>query len=773
MTGTARPSRSLAAAAGFAGALSGSVIVYEIALSRLFSVLVQDHLVFVVVSLAVCGLGIGGMVTAILAPRGVVDRPGYLSACAGGVGVSAIVALFVLVNVSLPLDRSTTLFLAALPPFAFAGMGLAALFRSFATHANVLYAADLAGASLGALGSILLLTHLEGAIQTIVAVAAFALAAAAVEAWRSRLRAACGGLVFLATLTVVLLVGNGRGELLAVDYSRVGLDTHLGSEIRDHGYRVVESRWDAYSRVDVVVNPASDTKRELYINAGSQANMARFSGDVAEVATLREKLEATAYALGPSDDILNLGAGGGYDALVALLCGARRLTCVEVNPTVVRTVLENGAYVGDVFRYRNVDVRIDEARSFLAHDDRRYDVIFSAMTSTLAFSDLRESTFLESYVYTTEAFGSYLDHLRPDGRLAVIINRADLADRLVLTLLRAWERRGVGAVDALRRILVLHDPLPDAGAYAFLLVATPGPIPADAIAKAVDLSRARSFKVHWAPGQDEVESEGLHRVATGALSPDSFAATYPGYRVDATTDDAPYFFQWERAPSRHLVSLLLKVGGLAIAYLFVFMATRKRLADARSAAVPAAYFTTIGIGFMLVEVTLLSMFNRFLGYPTLTLSVVLFTLLVAGGLGSLAGATLVKQDPARAGGWIALLIAALACGLACVLPGTFDRLQSMNVVARTATTLALLAPLGFCLGLPFPLGIRALRAREPGHVPWIWGWNGLASVIGSTVAVLVAMQIGLRLTLVLGAATYALLPLFARRMAPDTAPPVG
>jgi SAM-dependent methyltransferase len=768
----AAKAESLPAAAALAAAFSACVLVYEVALSRLFSVLVRDDLVFIAVSLAVCGLGVGGLVTYLVADRGVPERAGYLPACAAGLGATVVLALILLLNVHLPLERSTLLCLAALPPFVCAGMGLSALFRRFAARANPLYAADLAGASLGALGSVLLLSHLGGAIQTLLAVAVLAFAAAAVEATRRRLALAASGAALLGAIATGLVVLNARGDLLRVDFSRVGRDTHLGREIRQTGGRIIETRWDAYSRVDVVESPSHPYRRELYINSGSQANLWRFSGDVEAVAPLREKLEAIPYSVGASRRVLNLGAGGGYDALVALLCGAEHVTCVEVNPAVVQTVLDHGDYGGDLFRWRNVDVRIDEARSFVARDRTRYDVIFSAMTSTLAFSDVRESTFLESTVYTVEALESYLDRLEPGGRLGIVINLPYLLDRLVLTLLAAWERRGVPPVEAMRRILAVHDPRPEAGAYAYLVLGSLEPLLPEVLSRTLETARSRGLTVHFAPGvpAGAEASTGLARIAAGELTPEAMANGYPGYRVDPTTDDRPHFFQWERRPNRHLLSLLVKVGGILVAYVLFFLAARGGRPKATLDPLPvaaAAYFATIGIGFMLVEVTLLSLFNRFLGYPTLTLSIVLFTLLLSGGLGSLTGGALVRRDPARAAGRAALVVAAIAAILALVLPAVFDRLQSLSAEGRALAAVLLLAPLGFCLGWAFPLGIRAVERRAPRLVPWIWGWNGILSVVGSTLAVLAAMEIGLRFTLLAGAALYALLPLASRRLAPD------
>jgi SAM-dependent methyltransferase len=528
---------------------------------------------------------------------------------------------------------------------------------------------------------------------------------------------------------------------------------------------VLRTRWDAGSRVDLVARAAEPGRRELYINGGSQANLWPWRGALADAAPLGTKLEALPFQIGPAGRVLDLGAGGGYDALVALACGAERVVCVEMNRTVVELALEAEGTSGALFRDPRVELRVEEARSFLARDGSRYDVIFSALTSTLACADVRESTFLESTVYTVEALGTLLDRLAPGGRLALVINREDLVDRLALTLLAAWERRGIAPAEAMRRVLVLRDPRPAAGTWTELLVAAREPLPA----VATDLARLRGFEVRWAPGGTG-SSEPLARVAAGELTPAGMAALSRS-RIDPATDDRPHFFRSERGPDRRLTTLLLELAPvLAVALALLLRAGR----GARSGAgASLAWFAITGAGFLMIEVTLLSLFGRVLGLPALTLAVVLAGLLTWSGLGSLAAGALRSVEPARLGGWAGLAVAALGLGFAAGLPPLLDRMLALPLPARAAASFACLAPIGFALGIPFPMGLRAAGRARPGLVPWLWGWNGLLSVAGSVLGVMLALELGLRLTLAVSAALYALLPLLTRRLAGSHASGAG
>jgi hypothetical protein len=165
----------------------------------------------------------------------------------------------------------------------------------------------------------------------------------------------------------------------------------------------------------------------------------------------------------------------------------------------------------------------------------------------------------------------------------------------------------------------------------------------------------------------------------------------------------------------------------------------------------AAYFLLLGVGFMFIEIPLIQKFTLYLGHPVYAFATALAVLLAASGAGSLA------SERFRTRWWVPFAVVA---ALAVVLPFLTDRLTAATLGwplgARIALVVAQLAPLGFFLGMPFPLGITAIASREEASIPWAWAANGCASVIGPAAAVLLAATEGHNVVLFAAAAAYLL-----------------
>ena len=225
-----------------------------------------------------------------------------------------------------------------------------------------------------------------------------------------------------------------------------------------------------------------------------------------------------------------------------------------------------------------------------------------------------------------------------------------------------------------------------------------------------------------------------------------------------------------RAPSQRTSSRVNHTPADATAPLVTvvapMLAARHNIARLARADLAAAlgYFALIGLGFMLVEMALLSRLNVYLGHPTLALAVLLGGLIFFSGLGSLASSKLAIERPMLARLYPiapALLVIAVGIALMPVLHAT----EAATRTARIAVSLALVAPPAMCLGLCFPLGLRLVerleRARglDPTLGPWLWGVNGAFGVCASGLALASSMVWGISVTLFLGAACYLALPL--------------
>jgi hypothetical protein len=286
------------------------------------------------------------------------------------------------------------------------------------------------------------------------------------------------------------------------------------------------------------------------------------------------------------------------------------------------------------------------------------------------------------------------------------------------------------------------------------------------------------FLVPYTPGGN---SSGADDAFSQLLGPRAaaFTAQFP-YDVSPVVDDRPFFFN--RVPVLHWLAhrlglsrsnlgraplglggqtLLISLGTTAAATLLLLLlpywAGRRRAGEAqawrRRGARWAIYFAGLGLGFILVEIVLIQRFSLFLGYPVYSLSVVLFTMLLASGVGSLvAGRATHPRALPRALGALAATLLLYAAGL----PPLLARARGLPIAARILIAVVAIAPLGFLMGIPFASGVRRAGRESRALVSWAWAVNGGASVFGSTLTVLISMTYGFTASFLAGALAYAL-----------------
>jgi hypothetical protein len=413
----------------------------------------------------------------------------------------------------------------------------------------------------------------------------------------------------------------------------------------------------------------------------------------------------------------------------------------------IEFVRHYGARAGDLYDHPDVDVVQAEGRNFISRTDRRFDVIFLGFVDSWASVASGGLSLSENYLYTTEAFADYYDRLTPDGSLVILRWDADIP-RLVSNAVAL-----LGAEAAAGRLLVLLEArgTPDDPPQMIFMLRK-RPFTEAETAEVMDTwTLARPVIV---PGR-HVDA-AYAPLLSGDLTPVDWAAQAPT-RVEAVFDDSPFYFANERPfgiPRRMangLLALLLPV--LLLLGLFVSLG--------RPAGQPAAqygasvvYFACLGFGFIVVELALLQHLTLLVGHPIFTLSILLFTLLAAGGL----GAAMSQRVRAR---HACLLVAAAGLVYAFALPVVIPSLLPLGLGARIAIAVAVAAPLGVAMGIPFPRGLsRAGQGALPAP-PFFWGLNGTLSVVGSIATVMIALTLGFQAAMVAGAACYVIAALAA------------
>ncbi len=760
-----------------------STLVLQIALTRVFSAVLWYHFAFLAISVALFGAGAAGQ-WIYLSKRSYdtasVRERLHVASLLFGVAVPisfiAFSAQRSLTGWLAPLGleeigRWTLTYVVFALPFFFAGSCVALALAAYREDVSRLYFFDLFGAGLGCLLVVPLLAWLggPGTVQAVSVIAAVAAASFAIGSGGARLAIALGAAGVMALLVPVF----------------VGLDVPVLVEGKAAEAPKVMERWNAFSRVSVheaLVGPPmlwgmgskvdalpQVEHRNISIDAYAGTPMIRLDGDLGKLDFLRGDVSALGYALfEPGGTALVIGAGGGRDVITALLFGARRIHAVEINPLVIGYARnEFGGFTGHIYEDPRVIPVVDEGRSYLAKLDERVDLIQASMVDTAAASAAGAFSLTENNLYTVEAFEQYYDRLTDDG--VVTLTRAHPSEslRLLGIAMEAWRRKGV-ARPADHVMIAANSgdlrwfPLAD------VIVKRSALSPQD-VAAVERRAEELGFGIAYKPGGGEDA-----RFLEFATAPDlhEYARRFP-IDISPTTDDSPFFFNFVRirdvlfsdgayvplSVADTAVVVLLRVLGIATALALLFilgpLALRRRLPLAAGRTLPfLSYFTCLGFGFILVEIPLIHRFILFLGHPVYALTVVLFALLISSGLGSLSTQRVESGTEGRALAGSLLWVLALLAVSDFAVPPILRHFVGAPTPAKAVASVALIAPLGFAMGRPFPLGIRVVHARVTRLVPWVWGVNGAASVLGSVVAVVLAITLGFTGTLLAGLACY-------------------
>ena len=755
------------------GCISASVILVELGITRLFSVITWSHFAFLAVSLALFGLSASAVFLHVLARRHAadrLDRQFWVYAIVFSVSATLVAVLFLRTQIgTVFLSRDLASLagvyaLSALPFFA-GGACLALAVSRLHHDINRVYGADLAGAAAGCLLFIPML-EVFGGPGPLVGGAALGAGAAACFA-DTRARRLIAATVSVAALTALVL--HGRLHFLDVKFTKAGERPWIFT------------KWNSHSRVAVYPERHHDWGLSpnytgphpftYFMDIDASASTEILVADKPEdAAFLRHEVTAFAYRLmPPNGESLVIGPGGGRDVWSALVFGARRVVGVEINSIIVNDVMRDrfSGRSGRLYDRPDVEIHVDDGRNFIARSRERYDVIQASLVDTWAATSAGAFSLTENNLYTVEAFVEYLQHLRPGGVLA--FSRWTQEGVRVLSLARtAAERMGWTVSDRFFAVERRAIPRGEPGVTTYMLRTTP--FTPDENRRLREAADDLGFRIIYAPPLDGQPAEGDPQYVTLATTADA-DAIYRRHDTDISpvVDDRPFFFQGVKpssvpkafrdaalTDSRDGISLLVRLLYVSIGLVVVFIVVPLVFrGGAPTRELPLgwlAYFSCLGVGFMLIEIGLMQRFVLFLGHPVYALTVVLFTLLIGGAIGSRVSRRL--GDPRRTLRVALPLVGAVAIGYAFALPHLFGWWLGFERPLRIALAGALLLPLGIGLGMPLPAGIAMLGRRRPEHLAWAWAMNGATSVLGSVVAMLIALTVGFRIVVLTGAVCY-------------------
>lgn len=710
--------------------LSSGGLLYEIALTRVLSVLYFSTFSYLVLSLAILGLAAGAAL-AVLFPE--LRASAHWANWAALAAAAALLSSFI-ASSALPHTLRYLLFPLAALPYLFLGLAVTAIFAWHSWSSTRLYLADLAGAGLGALLAVPAIDLLGG--NGGVLSAAALLAVAALLLGPSRPLPLSAGL-----LCTVVFVLHAAGAGIHIDPSQTAAPKPLREALRS-GAEIEATRWDSFARSDLIRFP--DLGRYVIYLDGAAGSLVP---DASDPGSWLRDIGTLAFAVDPPEDAFLIGPGGGLDIALARAHEVRRIVAAEINSGAVELTRTLETHAGELYG-PPTELVIDDGRSVLRRSQRFDLILLSQVVSQAA--EAKGLALAENGLYTVEAFNDYLDHLNPGGRIALKLYDELTLTRALLTALTALEERGIAPELGARHLFAALDtraspPVP-------LLLVNAQPLSREGALDWARIAEARGFGLLLVP--DLIAPPALAALNEGSAGMADIITGAGDVDLRPTRDDRPFFYQFERGVPRSLRPLFAATAALLAAVL-ALAAWRSRSATVERKLAPAL-FTALGAGFMLYEITVLQRTQLLIGHPTVALSVVLATLLLGAAAGSgLAGRVAAGAEylwAARAA------VAAAALGLIWLLlwPAAASAMAALPPVATVAGSALSLLPLALALGAPFPLALRKLGHQGPGEVAVAWTLNGVASVAGAVAATVLAVTLGFSFALTVAVIVYLL-----------------
>src|SRR5262245_12313396 len=499
--------------------LSG--LIFEIGLTRIYSATIWYHFAFIAVSVALLGWGLGGLALHTLRRRvtSSLDKAAFLVVL---YAVAIVICLWMIVKFPFRIELLPLYFIAPLVPFFLAGSALSMIFLLRRDTSSTLYFADLLGASVGALAVTFLLQALGGGTALLLAAAA-PLFAAAFLSRRVRMIATVGALAVIAAAASNEKLGFFRvtpGILKA-------MRRHMEELPNSH---VTQTGWNAYSRIDAVEGFPQPNLARLYIDSDAWTNAMQWDGRIESIHSVRDWYRAFPFRLVHDAETLVIGPGGGSDVIVALGSGSPKVTAVEMNPLMLQFVRHYGERAGNLYDRPEVEVIQSEGRNFISRTDRKFGVIFLGFVDTWASVASGGLSLSENYLYTTQAFQAYYDHLTDDGMLVIMRWGVDVP-RLVSNSIAL-----LGVNEASKRIVALTEKraTPEDPAQMMFMLRK-RPFSEQETAQIMDWSMANPLIVpgrHAEPPYDDLFS--------GRKTMEQVVKEAPR-RVEAVFDDSPFY----------------------------------------------------------------------------------------------------------------------------------------------------------------------------------------------------------------------------------------
>ena len=769
-------------------------LAFEIALTRLFSISLWYHFGFMVISIAMLGIGASGTVLSLFPKlrNSSPDRPVSHTIGTYGLLLGSTMAFSYVISNTLPFDPVRLqwdriqilyillyyLFLSA--PFFFFGLSISSAFSALSERAGLLYGADLLGAGAGSLGFLVLTTKVSTE-HAVIILSSMALTGAFISG-KGRTRIAA---------VLFLIVNAFLFNMPDLITPRMSAYKGLQSALKYPGAVLLKTYNDPFSRLDLFESPAVRFAPGLsltYLDSlpkqiglsidGSDLNAVTSTENMGSLTFLAYLPSSLPYVMAKRNDVLILEPKGGLDVVLAKYYDAQNIYKVDSSPLVIKVIRDHlSDFSGGIYE-RNTWEGL--GRSWLRAKETRFDLIDIPLMGASPSGSFGIS---EDYRFTVEAFKEYLSHLKKDGILSLhlfILPPPRIELRLISTLATCMEEMGIKEVD--KRIISFRSW----GTVGIL--AKPVPFTPEEIESVRQFSRERRFDLIHLPGIKEEETNTYVRIASNEyfstfkqiLDPKTRRSFEDNYLFDIrpVRDENPFFHYYLRIknvekiyhimgrkwqyfieegyllPAVFAQVLLLSIVLISLPAITMLKTRNKGKAKEKKSVFnpDLLYFAFLGLGFMFVEIALIQKMILPLENPSYAIATVLSSILVSSGIGSLLGDRFsLLRSP-----FILPMISLLIVLCSVLLPIISDAISLYPMPLRIASVFVILFPPCLLMGVPFPLGIRNLGTRTPDMIPWAWATNGCLSVLAPMVTIMLAMAVGFNAVLWIGAGAYVL-----------------
>ncbi len=772
--------------------LSAAIVTYEIQLMHFFTIVQWHHFAYMVISIALLGFGASGTVISIFR-KWMLQRKDFLLpflmiSC--GLLMTIIIRIsrhefFLFDSYTLFVDRSQfsrllgTYFLFFLPFFSGA-LAIGLIFIHKVSNISTFYFSDLLGSGMG--GALAIFLFWQFSPQEIPSIVAIMPILAGILIIRKKT-----GLYLitysLLSLSIVVFHFINPFDLLPSQFKSISYTLNLPNA------KIDQEISSPYGLVQVVSSPVQRYAPGLsltYADAVPPSSVIFNNGDwYASIPPWSKKdtshilnytTMALPYVFSEPKNVLLFNAGGGFEVSHALFNNAEQITAIEPNATVISLLKNEYTSLTDsLFYHPKVEIHDQASRTFLNQTDKKYDIIqlplLGSFGGTVGLNALQEENLL-----TKEAFAEMWKKLTPNGMI-VLSSWIDLPPKITL--------KSAAMISVSMEAFQIKEPLNHIvairswGTTTYLVKRNPF--------DQLDIEKVRSFctfynfdpillpgitdqeKVQFNTMEDDVFFNDLEGMFSDQR--DRIISKYD-FNIQPATDNKPYFFQflrWKKFPDLikktgekstvflelgYLIVVVTFIQVVVLAMLFIILPLFRLGWKGGNKAWVIFYFTALGFGYMFLEIVFIKYFVLYLGHPIYSVATVISVMLISSGLGSYYSSRFkeYREILLKITGLITALIILYTFFIGVFLSSTVG----LPITLKIVVTAVIIALPSFFMGMPFPIGLKIVDHIKKSNVPWAWGINGCVSVISTSLAAIIAVEMGFMAVMLFAALAYGI-----------------